>query len=174
MITETYQYCIIISMKILIFTEGTILMPQSAKNVSREERVNQVIRNDPMVKDYETYIPNSLAVEKTQRWHNQGAEIYYLTSRRNNKEVDEIRNVLIQYHFPQSENLVYRQENESYAEVTEKIMPDILIEDDCESIGGEIEMTYPHINPNLQNDIKSIVVREFEGIDNLSEDVSLL
>jgi len=174
MIFEARQYCIIVNMKVLIFTEGTVLMHKSAKDVSRKERVNQVIRNNPMVKDYKTYIPNSLAVKKIQKWNNQGAEIYYLTSRRDNKEVDEIRNVLIQYSFPQSENLNYRAENESYAKVVEKIMPDVLIEDDCESIGGEVEMTYPNINLEAQKQIKSVVVREFEGIDNLSEDIELL
>lgn len=161
-------------MRIFIFIEGTILMHSSSTDVAREERVAQVVRKDPTVRDYKTYIPNSLAVEKIQKWSKQGAEIYYLTSRRENKEIEDIRNVLIKYNFPQSQNLVFREEGESYADVAEKIMPDILIEDDCESIGGEAEMTYPHINPDFQNNIKSVIVREFEGIDKLSEDVTLL
>ena len=33
---------------------------------------------------------------------------------------------------------------------------DIMIEDDCESIGGEIEMTYPHIRADLKSKIKSV------------------
>lgn len=48
-------------------------------------------------------------------------------------------------------------------------MPDILIEDDCGSIGGEPEMTYPHIDPKKKRQIKSIVVKEFSGIDNLPD-----
>lgn len=47
------------------------------------------------------------------------------------------------------------------------MIPDILIEDDCESIGGEKEMVYPHIKDELKSKIKSIVVKEFEGIDHL-------
>ena len=53
-------------------------------------------------------------------------------------------------------------------------MPDVLVEDDCESIGGEVEMTYPHIRPELKPRIKSVVVREFGGIDHLPDDISAL
>jgi len=53
-------------------------------------------------------------------------------------------------------------------------MPDILIEDDCESIGGESEMTYPHIREDLKQKIKSIVVKEFQGIDHLPDSLTAL
>ncbi|OGD56370.1 hypothetical protein A3E73_00070 [Candidatus Beckwithbacteria bacterium RIFCSPHIGHO2_12_FULL_47_17] len=36
-------------------------------------------------------------------------------------------------------------------------------------IGGEAEMTYPHIREDLKPKIKSIVVKEFQGIDHLPE-----
>ncbi len=49
-----------------------------------------------------------------------------------------------------------------------------IIEDDCESIGGEKEMTYPGIKSELKTRIKSIVVKEFGGIDHLPGDVSAL
>ena len=49
-----------------------------------------------------------------------------------------------------------------------------LIEDDCESIGGEIEMTYPYIKPELKNKIKSVVIKEFSGIDNLPNNIQEL
>ena len=55
-----------------------------------------------------------------------------------------------------------------------RVMPDILIEDDCESIGGTFEMIYPNIRSELRFKIKSIVVKEFEGIDRLSDDPQLL
>jgi hypothetical protein len=44
--------------------------------------------------------------------------------------------------------------------VAEKLMPDIFIEDDCESIGGTQEMTSTH--------------KEFEGIDRLPNDTGQL
>ena len=81
--------------------------------------------------------------------------------------------VLDKYNFPQG--LIYwRQNDTTYAQVAEEVMPDILIEDDCESIGGEKEMIYPNIKSELRDKIKSIVVREFEGIDHLAEDINQL
>ena len=53
-------------------------------------------------------------------------------------------------------------------------MPDLLIEDDCKSIGGEAEMIYPHIDPGKKKFIHSIVVREFSGIDHLPDDLDEL
>ena len=53
-------------------------------------------------------------------------------------------------------------------------MPDLLIEDDCRSIGGEAEMTYPHIDPGKKIFIQSIVVREFSGIDHLPDNLDEL
>lgn len=53
-------------------------------------------------------------------------------------------------------------------------MPDVLIEDDCESIGGEPQMTYPHVKKNKKKLIKSIVVKEFSGIDNLPDSLEAL
>jgi hypothetical protein len=52
--------------------------------------------------------------------------------------------------------------------------PGILIEDDCESIGGEPEMTFPQLQPELQASITSIVVKEFGGIDHLPDDLAVL
>ena len=43
----------------------------------------------------------------------------------------------------------------------------MLIEDDCESIFGEIEMTYSYIRPEIKKKIKFVVVKEFVGIDHL-------
>ena len=58
--------------------------------------------------------------------------------------------------------------------MAERETPDILIEDDCESIGGEKEMTYPHIREDLKSKIKSLVVKEFGGIDHLPDNIRML
>lgn len=50
----------------------------------------------------------------------------------------------------------------------------VLIEDDCESIGGGPEMTYPHIRPEIKSQIKSIPVKEFGGIDHLPDELEKL
>ncbi|MBI5392433.1 hypothetical protein HZA96_01065 [Candidatus Woesearchaeota archaeon] len=138
-------------MKILIFTEGTILMHKSAKE------------------DYSSYISINNASQKIMSWKQQGAEILYLTSRKKQEQVESIKNVLKKYHFPKGE-LLFRKNNEEYSDIVERIIPDILIEDDCKSI-GEDEIVIHHIKPEIRKRVKSIVVKEFEGIDELPDDI---
>lgn len=158
--------------KILIFTEGTVTMHKVAVGVSREERVRQ--SKTGSVYDYSSYIPNGNAVQKLTNWKNQGATVYYLTSSRIKPEIKTIKSVLKKYNFPDSDNLHFRQQGEDYKDVAEKIMPDVLIEDDCESIGGEKEMVYPHIKPQVKEKMKSIIVKEFAGIDDLPNSLDAL
>lgn len=160
-------------MKILIFTEGTILMHKNAVGHARSTIVRQVMEQESSVKNYAEYVPVGNAVDKIQKWQEQSGEIVYLTSRRTDKEINDIRVVLKKYNFPAGV-LEFRQEGEEYKNVAERVMPDILIEDDCESIGGEKEMTYPHIAQRVKEKIKSVVVKEFEGIDHLPDDFSSL
>ena len=168
-------------MKILVFTEGTVLMHALAKGVSREERVRQskdiIMRlkvTPGSVRDFKNYIPVGNAVEKLKSWKQQGAEIVYLTSRKIRSEIEIIKKILSKNDFPDWQNLYFRKQGENYKNVAEKLLPDVLIEDDCESIGGEKEMVYPHIKEELKPKIKSVIIKEFEGIDNLPEDISLL
>ena len=77
------------------------------------------------------------------------------------------------YLFPKGQ-VFYRQNGESYKNITERIIPDVLVEDDCESIGGEKEMTITFVRPEIKQKIKSIVVKEFSGIDNLPDDLNIL
>ncbi len=58
---------------------------------------------------------------------------------------------------------------ETYKDIAERVIPDILIEDDCESIGGEKEMTITFVKPEIKQKIKSIIVKEFSGIDHLPD-----
>lgn len=181
-------------MKILVFTEGTILTPKISEGLNRDQIVEQSktegiqreeaslqfeSKNDVPVKpnsvhDYSNYMPVGNAVQKLTGWKKQGATINYLSSRRIGPEIKAIKFVLNKFNFPDADNLFFRRQNEDYKDVAEKIMPDILIEDDCESIGGEIEMTYPHIKPELKNKIKSVVIKEFSGIDSLPDNISEL
>lgn len=172
-------------MKILVFTEGTVLMHDLAKGTNREERVRQskfaaIQRIIPFkvargsVYDFENYIPVGNAVEKIKSWKQQGAKIIYLTSRKIKSEIETIKKILSKNNFPDSQNLHFRKRGENYKDIAEKLTPDVLIEDDCESIGGEKEMVYPHIKEELKPKIKSVVIKEFEGIDNLPVDISLL
>lgn len=144
-------------------------MPSCAKDISREKRVKQSQQGIKDVYDYKNYVPNGNPANRLHSWKNLGAEIFYLTSRSTPEEVNDIRHVLEKYNFPDCQNLLFRKKGEEYKDVAEKLMPDILIEDDCESIGGEAEMTYPHIRPDLKTKIKSIVLKEFGGIDHLQD-----
>ena len=160
-------------MKILIFTEGTILMHKNAVGHDRSTIVRQVIENEESVKNYAEYVPVGNAVQKIQKWQEQSGEIVYLTSRRIDKQINDIHSIIQKHNFPAGV-LEFRRDGEEYKDVAERIMPDILIEDDCESIGGEKEMTYPHIAQEAKEKIKSVVVKEFEGIDYLPDDISSL
>jgi len=138
---------------------------------TREQIVQQAIDEEPSIHDYSSYVPIGDAVKKLTQWKNQGAEIFYLTSRRKPEEISEVESVLQRYSFPDGQ-LLFRQDGEEYKDVAEKIMPDVLIEDNCESIGGTEEMTFTHINPVLKTKIISMPVREFGGIDHLENKIS--
>lgn len=157
-------------MRILVFLHGTTIMHRAALGHSRVQRVDQVRQREPSVANYSAYVPVDEAVAKLQRWQHQGADISYLSSHRNPENVARDASVLERFGFPPGE-LVFRQEGETYADVARRVMPVVLIEDDCESIGGDVEMTYPHLQPEDQARITGIVVREFEGIDHLPDDL---
>jgi hypothetical protein len=165
-------------MRILVFTEGTLFISADVVHLSREARIQAVheelarqAAGEPI--DFSAEVPAGNAVEKLQTWQRQGAEIMYLTSRTRSNEIEDIRSVLRRFGFPEGE-LFSRQENEAYKDVAERVLPDVIVEDDCESIGGEVEMTYPHIRPDIKARIKSIVVPEAGGIDHLPDDIAIL
>jgi hypothetical protein len=160
-------------MKILVFLHGTAIMHSSAVGRTREERVKQVLDHDKSVYDFASYVPLDNTVRKLQAWQQQGAEIIYLSSHKRLGDVDIDKAVLQNHAFPEGQ-VFFRQSGEQYHDIAEKILPDILIEDDCESIGGEKEMTYPMIKPDLKAKTKSIVVKEFGGLDHLPDDISEL
>jgi hypothetical protein len=151
-------------MKIMVFTEGTIFTHSSWLGLPRAEVIRRAREGERP--DYAGTLPIGDAAKKIQAWRDAGAEILYLTSRRSSAEVEQAREILRRYGFPAGQ-LFFRLEGEEYKDAAARALPDILIEDDCESIGGEVEMTYPHIRPEIRANIISIVVREFGGIDHL-------
>ena len=153
---------------------------------SRQEVIQQVTQQEESVRDFENYIPLGNAPRKLHTWVLQGAEICYLSALTENKKArgDEMVGkeglkadgiVLDRYDFPKGE-IHHRNSGERYGDVLTRISmpPDILIEDDCESIGGKPEMTYPNLSPDLKTKIQSFIVKEFEGIDNLPNDLEML
>lgn len=135
--------------KIMIFAEGTVLKPKSLLSLY----------------NHRAYIPIGNAVSMIENWHRQNAEILYCTSRKG-KQVEDIARLLKRYRFAGSK-LYYREEKQQYKDVIEEVRPDILIEDDCRSIGGSWQMCITHVSPAVRNFIKSVVVKEFKGIDHL-------
>lgn len=159
-------------MKILVFTEGTILMHKNAAGLPREKIVKQVQDKESSVKDYSFYIPVGNSPQKLTKWKKQGADIFYITSRRKPEQIKDIQNVLKRHNFPGGK-LLFRKEKEKYKDVAEKLIPDIFIEDDCEGI-GENEITINHVKPLIKKNIKSILVTEFAGIDHLPDKIQNL
>jgi len=134
---------------IMIFVEGTILMPKSIFNIY----------------NHKSYVPIGNCLKIIQNWYEQGANIIYCISRKNKQAID-IAKLLKNYGFV-GVRLYYRSKNEKYADMVETIQPNVLIEDDCKSIGGAWQMCITHVNPEIKKQIVSLVVPEFKGIDNL-------
>jgi len=143
--------------RILIFTEGTVLGYRHWWEFFQ-------VKN---------YVPIGRCVEKILGWEKQGAQIVYLTSCRKQADVAAIRDILVGAGFPGC-CLYYRGQNEEYHYIAEQIVPDVLIEDDCRSIGGRRNWTITYIQPEIKERIHSIVVPEFHGIDHLPADLSAL
>lgn len=70
------------------------------------------------------------------------------------------------YQFP-GQRLYFRDKGQKYKDIVEAVMPDILLEDDYRSIGGQWQMCITYVKPEIKSGIKSIVVKEFKGIDDL-------
>ena len=147
-------------MKIAIFLHGTTIMQKGAEGLSREERAKQVVDNEVSVHDYANYIPVDSAVDKLNKWINQGAEIVYLSSHESEGDVAKDKTVLNKYNFPVGP-IYFRRSGETYAHLVE-------------NIGGEIEMCYPNIKPEIKEKIKHIIVKEFQGIDHLPDNLDEL
>ena len=160
-------------MKIMIFTEGTILMHKGAFGLTRDEIMKQLRNHQGNPRDYTSYIPIGNSVLKLNHWADAGAEIIYLTSRIKPAEVEAIGNVLNRHGFPQG-RLLFRQGKQAYKDIAETVVPDVLVEDDCASIGGAEQMTITNIDATIKRRIKSVVVQEFGGVDHLPDKFELL
>lgn len=149
-----------------------MIMHRGGIGHSREEIVRQVKEGEKTIHDWASYVPIGGAVIKLAKWQKQGAEVLYLTSRVESNEVQIIESVLKKYRFPGQ--LLSCKEGEQYKDVAERVIPDVFVEDDCESIGGTGEMTITHVAPEIRRKLKSIIVREFGGIDHLPDDIMAL
>ena len=137
--------------KIMIFTEGTILKPKH-KNILSRICVTK-------------YVPISNAIDTIKKWQETGYEIIYITSLKGRKAMKMAQH-LDDIGFVGS-MVAYRQKYQDYATLIKEELPDILIEDNCKSIGGESNMCYNQLSDEVKGRIKHIVVEEFLGIDDV-------
>ena len=126
--------------KIMIFTEGTVLKP----------------KNNFGLFNFSSYVPIDDCVSKIQSWQQEGAEIVYCTSRNSKRQVNQIVSLLKNYHFAGTK-LYYREPKQKYSDIIEIVMPDILIEDDCKSIGGQWQMCITY-NTEIKGEDKDTIV----------------
>ena len=138
---------------VMVFVEGTILKPKSWLSLY----------------NHKSYIPIGNAVEILKAWQDQDANLIYITSRKG-QQADEIANLLKKYDFP-GIDLVARDSKDNYQSIVEKLQPDILVEDNCRSIGGSWQMCITKTKAEVKDKIASIVVPEFKGIDHLLTDI---
>lgn len=142
---------------IMIFLEGTIIGP------------SRLIDHFCHAK----YTPIGNSVAKISRWSNEGAEIVYMTYVKKESSAESAKNILVKYGFP-GQYLYHRIKGEKYKDIVKVVKPDILIEDDCKSIGGKRQMSITYVDEKIKNKIKSIVVKEFKGIDLLPDSLTEL
>lgn len=115
------------------------------------------------------YKPIDSAVEIVNGWQKQGYEIY-LCSYVRNRRYSFIKRIIDFYGMKYNE-ILYREKGEKYSEIVESIKPDILIEDDCKSIGGQREWCITNVRKEIKEGIHSIIVPESKGIDYVKIDL---
>ncbi len=111
-------------------------------------------------------LPSPGSVAKVDSWSRDGAEMLYLSSNKKSEKVREDEAWLMRHGFPKGQ-VHYRREGDEYWNVAERLQPDIIVEDNCRSIGGAPEMTYPNMRDESKNRTKSVIVEEFEGLEHL-------
>lgn len=159
-------------MRIMFFLHGTAIMHRAAAGVPREERVRQSAARDRSVTDFGSYLPAEAAVDRALAWQRHGAGICYLSSHRDEADVDLDRAVLRAHGFPAGP-VFFRALGETYADVARRAAADVLVEDDCQSMGGRSQTTAAQLGPATAS-INCVVVPEFGGLAHLPDDPSEL
>ena len=156
-------------MKILVFLGGTTLVDKNLIAPTREEMVKRSREREKYGGLSGELVPVGNCVSKLKDWKEHGAEIVYFSATRKPEHLLKSKETLKANGFPDGE-VYYRGPAKSYAQIAQEINPDVIVEDDCESIGGEKEMIYPNMAQSFKSRIVSIVVKEFQGLDHLPDD----
>ena len=151
-----------------MFLHGTSIMHGSAVREHRTARVREVMSKDPALLDYASYVPTEGAVAKVTAWQRRGAEICYLSAHRTASAAAIDKSVLAAHGFPAG-TLYYRAHGENYADVVRRWSADILIEDDCQSIGGRAHTTASQLARSSGRAVPCVVIPEFGGLKHLPD-----
>lgn len=114
------------------------------------------------------YKPIGNAVEIINMLYDKGYEIYLCTYVRKAR-YNFIKSV-IDFYGMKYTNILCREKGEHYSEIVERVKPHVLIEDDCKSIGGLKECCITNVREEIKENIQSIIVPEFAGIDGITID----
>lgn len=111
------------------------------------------------------YKPIGNAVQSVNALYDEGHEIYLCSYVRKSR-YGFIRSV-VNFYGMKYTKILCRDKGEAYSEIVERLKPDVLIEDDCKSIGGLKACCITDVKKEIKRDIQSIIVPEFSGIDNV-------
>lgn len=111
------------------------------------------------------YEPIGNAVQIVNALYDKGYEIY-LCSYVRKARYHFIKSIMDFYGMKYTD-ILCRDKGETYSEIVEHLSPDILIEDDCKSIGGEKKCCITNVKEEIKANIQSIIVPEFGGIDGI-------
>jgi hypothetical protein len=115
------------------------------------------------------YVPLGNSVKIVNDLFDQGNEIYLCSYVRKDR-YRFIKSVMDHYKVKYTQ-ILCRDKGEQYSDLVERVIPDILIEDDCASIGGEKEWCITNVREDIKKNIKSFIVEEFKGIDHIEKEI---
>jgi TDG/mug DNA glycosylase family protein len=160
-------------MRIGVFLHGTAIMHAAAATVEREERVRQVRDRDAIVRDFASYVPTPGTAAKLAAWQRHGVSITYLSSHRTMDDLSADESVIRGHGFP-SGPLHGRQPGEDYGSLVARLGLDVLVEDDCESIGGAAQTCAAQLSAGTAQATRCLVLPEFAGLAGLPDDPAQL
>jgi hypothetical protein len=119
------------------------------------------------VLDFASNVPTDGAVEKLNVWASRGAEVAYLSSHRKRDDVGLDERVLALHGFPIGP-VHWRANADSCGDLVDRIGPDVVVEHDCESIGGVCKTVASQLGQ--ERTTSCWVVPEFGGLSHLPHD----
>lgn len=111
------------------------------------------------------YLPIGQSIKIINDLYDKGNEIYLCSYVRKNRYI--FIQSIMDYYKVKYTKILCRDKNEEYSHLVERIQPDILIEDDCKSIGGEKNWCITNVKEEIKQNINSIIVEEYSGIDHI-------